>query len=301
LDKEFELKVDKKKSDVISKLLKNKTILITGGAGSICSVLVKKLLEYPVQSIRVLDMDEHALFRLNRSLKDKRIRLLLGNVLDIQRVERAVQGADIVIHAAAVKNIEITEFNPIETIDINIQGTVNLIQMAIKNKPKIFLNISTDKAANPTTLYGTTKQIGERLTSWAGHHHLPNTKFGTVRFANVIETRGNVFDVWENEVKKNQPITLTDKKVERYFFKVDEAVNFVLKCLPLCKEGEIFVPKMKSHKMIDLANKYSKKHKLIGLRQGEKMIELLLTESEKETAKETKEMWIITTYKNSTN
>ena len=124
--------MDKKKSDIIGKLLKNKTILITGGAGSICSVLVKKLLEYPVQSIRVLDMDEHALFRLNRSLKDKRIRLLLGNVLDIQRVERAVQGADIVIHAAAVKNIEITEFNPIETIDINIQGTVNLIQMAIK-------------------------------------------------------------------------------------------------------------------------------------------------------------------------
>ncbi len=290
--------MDKTKSDVLNKLLKNKTILITGGAGSICSVLVKKLLEYPIQSVRVLDIDEHALFRLNRTLKDKRIRLLLGSVLDKERVERAVQGADIVIHAAAVKNIEITEFNPIETIDINIQGTVNLIQMAIKNKPGIFLNISTDKAADPTTIYGATKQIGERLTSWAGHHHLNNTKFSTVRFANVMETRGNVFDVWENEVKKNQPLTLTDKKAERYFFKVSEAVNFVLKCLPQCKEGEIFVPKMKAYKIIDLANKYSKKHKLIGLRQGEKMIELLLTESEKETSKETKEMWTIITYKN---
>ena len=138
-DKKIESEVDNKKSKTINNLLKNKTILITGGAGSICSVLVKKLLEYPVQSIRVLDIDEHALFRLNRTLKDKRIRLLLGNVLDKERVERAVQGADVVIHAAAVKNIEITEFNPIETIDINIQGTVNLIQMAIKNKPKIFL------------------------------------------------------------------------------------------------------------------------------------------------------------------
>jgi FlaA1/EpsC-like NDP-sugar epimerase len=291
--------LNKTQPDILKKLLKNKTILVTGGAGSICSILVKKLLGFPIQSIRVLDIDEHALFRLNRTLKDKRIRLLLGSVLDKERVERAGQDVDIIIHAAAVKNIEITEFNPIETIDINIQGTVNLIQMAIKNKPKIFLNISTDKAADPTTIYGSTKQIGERLTSWAGHHHVNNTKFSTVRFANVMETRGNVFDVWKNEVKKNQPLTITDKKAERYFFKVDEAVNFVLKCLPLCKEGEIFVPKMKPYKIIDLANKRSKKHKLIGLRQGEKLIELLLTEQEKEMAKETKDMWIIRTYKNS--
>ena len=293
--------MEKIKSNVLKKLLKNKTILISGGAGSICSVLAKKLLEYPVHSIRILDIDEHALFRLNRTLKDDRIRLLLGSILDKDRVERAGQDVDIVIHAAAVKNIEITEFNPIETIDINVQGTVNMIQMAIKNKPKIFLNISTDKAVDPTTIYGTTKQIGERLTSWAGHHHVNYTKFSTVRFANVMETRGNVFDVWENEVKKNQPLSLTDKKAERYFFKIDEAIDFVLKCLPIGKKGEIFVPKMEPYKILDLAKKYSKKYKLIGLRQGEKLIELLLTETEKEFAKETKDMWIISTYKNYKN
>lgn len=290
--------MEKIKSNVLKKLLKNKTILVTGGAGSICSVLVKKLLEYPIHSIRLLDIDEHALFRLNRNLKDDRIRLLLGSILDKERVERAGQDVDIIIHAAAVKNIEITEFNPIETIDTNVQGTVNMIQMAIKSRPEIFLNISTDKAADPTTIYGTTKQIGERLTSWAGHHHVHYTKFSTVRFANVMETRGNVFDVWENEVKRNQPLSLTDKKAERYFFKVDEAINFVLKCLPMGEKGEIFVPKMKPYKILELAKKYSKKYKLIGLRQGEKLIELLITETEKELAKETKDMWVIRTYKN---
>ena len=284
----------------LKKELKNKTILVSGGAGSICSVLVKRLLEYPIGSIRVLDIDEHALFKLKRELHDSRLRLLLGSVLDKDRCERAFQRVDIVIHAAAVKNIEITEFNPIETIDTNVQGTINMIQSAIKNKPKKFINISTDKAADPTTLYGTTKQLGERLTSWADiHNH--KTQFSSLRFANVIETRGNVFDVWEQELKNNKPITITDPKSERYFFKINEAVDFILKCLLLSKGGEIFVPKMKSYKIIDLANKYSKKHKKIGLRQGEKLKELLLTENEKKLAKEINNMWIIKTYNSPNN
>ena len=212
----------------LKKELKNKTILVSGGAGSICSVLVKRLLEYPVGSIRVLDIDEHALFKLKRELHDSRLRLLLGSVLDKERCERAFQRVDIVIHAAAVKNIEISEFNPIETIDTNVQGTINMIQCAIKNKPKKFINISTDKAADPTTLYGTTKQLGERLTSWAGYHHI-HIKFASLRFANVMETRGNVFDVWEQELKNNKPITITDPKSERYIFKINEAVDFILK------------------------------------------------------------------------
>jgi len=284
----------------LEKELKNKTILISGGAGSICSVLVKRLLELPVASIRVLDIDEHALFKLKRELNDSRLRLLLGSVLDKERCERAFQQVDIVIHAAAVKNIEITEFNPIETIDTNVQGTINMIQCAIKNKPKKFINISTDKAADPTTLYGTTKQLGERLTSWAGYHHL-KIKFASLRFANVMETRGNVFDVWEQELKNDKPLTITDPKSERYFFKINEAVDFILKCLLLVKGGEIFIPKMKSYKIMDLAKKYSKKHKKIGLRQGEKLKELLLTDNEKRFAKETKDMWIIKTYNSHRN
>ena len=280
------------KSNSIGKELKNKTILITGGAGSVGSALVKKILEYPVKSVRVIDIDEHALFTLKRQTNDIRLRTLLGNILDKERIEMAGKDVDIIIHAAAVKNIEISEYNPIETIDININGTVNLIKMAMKNKPKIFLNISTDKAANASTLYGTTKQLTEKVTSWAGKY-LTDTKFASVRFGNVMESKGNVFEVWEEEMKNNKPLSITDPSMKRYFFHVDEAVNFVLKCIPIMKEGEIFVPKMKSYKVKDLATKISKNHKIIGLRKGEKMDEILITDEEKKRTKKLDDMWII--------
>ena len=175
------------KSSIISSELKNRTILITGGAGSIGSALVKELLKHPIKTARILDVNEHALFRLKRSIYDSRIRLLLGSILDKERIELAGKNVDIVIHVAAVKNIEITEFNPFETIDTNINGTVNMIKMAIHNKIKKFVNISTDKAVEPSTLYGTTKQIGEKLVSWAGLH-IDNTRFATVRLGNVSDT-----------------------------------------------------------------------------------------------------------------
>jgi len=275
--------------------LKNKTILVTGGAGSIGSVLVKKLLEFNVQSVRVLDIDEHALFKLNRKLHDKRIRLLLGSILDSDRVDMAINDVDIIFHTAAIKNIEISEFNPIETIDTNINGTVNLIKSAIKNKPKKFLNISTDKAAEPSTLYGTTKQLSERLTSWAGTH-IVTTKFASARFGNVFETRGNVFEVWEEQSKNGDPLTITDPSMNRYFFHVEEAVNFILECLLLMKKGEIFVPKLKKFNIGNLAKKYSKKHKVIGLRRGEKFDEILLSESEKKRSITKGNLWIISPY-----
>jgi len=280
-----------KKSDLI-KELKGKTILITGGAGSVGSALAKKILDYPVKTVRVLDIDEHALFKLGHSINDSRLRLLLGDLLDKERVELAGNNVDIIIHAAAVKNIEITEFNPIETIDVNINGTVNMIKMAIRNKPKKFINVSTDKAADPTTLYGATKQLSEKLTSWAGYH-IPSTKFATVRFGNVIESRGNVFEIWKEQAKNNQPLSITHPSMKRYFFHIDEAVEFILRSLLLMKKGEIFVPKMRKYRIIELASKISKKHKKIGLRAGEKMEEILLSEREKKIVEEKKNMWII--------
>jgi len=183
--------------------LKNKIILITGGAGSIGSALTAELLNYPVRSIRVFDNDEHSLFQLKQSLNNSKIDLLLGDILDKDRVDYAMKDVDIVIHTAALKNIEITEYNPLQTIDTNVNGTVNLLKMAIKHNPKKFINISTDKVVESSTLYATTKQIGERLTSWAGKH-MKNTKFATIRFGNVIETRGNVFEVWKKQSENNQ-------------------------------------------------------------------------------------------------
>jgi len=286
---------NKKLISTVKKIVQNKNILITGGAGSVGSYLTKRILEYPVKTVRVLDINENALFQLKRTINDHRLRLLLGSILDMERIDLAGKNVDIVIHTAAIKNIEISEFNPIETINTNINGTVNMIKMATHNRPKIFLNISTDKAAEPTTLYGTTKQLGERLVAWAGNHIL-TTKFSSVRFGNIFEAQGNVFEVWKEEKSKNKPLSITNPKMERYFFHIDEAIDFVLSCLPLVKKGEIFVPKMKSYKMINLANKISPKHKIIGIRQGEKIKEILISKAEKTKAEEKKNMWIIRQY-----
>lgn len=280
----------------VAKQLKNKTILVTGGAGSIGSALTKKLLDYPVKTVRVLDIDEHALFQLNRSINDPRLRLLLGSVTDKERIEMAVNEVEIIFHLAAVKNIEISEFNPIETIDTNINGSVNLIKMCMTNKPKKFFNISTDKASNPSTLYGTTKQLSERLTSWAGFHS-DHTSFTSIRLGNVMETRGNVFEIWNEELKNNKPLSVTHPSMKRYFFHVNEAVDFILQCLIYAKTGEILVPKMKKYEIKQLADKISKKHKVIGLRQGEKMEEVLISEDEIKIADKKENMWVINYYK----
>jgi UDP-N-acetylglucosamine 4,6-dehydratase/5-epimerase len=276
----------------LKKLLKNKMILLTGGAGSISSELVIKLLEFPIKGIRVLDINEHSLFQLKRKVDDPRLRLLLGDILNKERLELAGAQIDIVCHLAAIKNIEISEFNPIETIDVNVNGMVNLIKMITRNKPKIVLNISTDKAANASTLYGMTKKLSEKLTSWAGNH-IEGTKFASIRFGNVMETRGNVFEIWKEESENNIPLSITDPKMMRYFFHVEEAVHFILKCMFLAESGEIFVPKMKKYNIKKLAMKYSKKHKIIGLRPGEKHEEILIADDEKDKSIELKNMWVI--------
>ncbi len=285
-----------KQKSTISKELKNKSILVTGGAGSIGSALVERLLEFPIQSVRVLDIDEYALAKLNKKLKEPRLRILLGNILDQNRLDMAGDGIDIIFHLAAIKNIEISEFNPMETIDTNVNGTVKMIQMLIKNKPKKFINISTDKAADASTLYGNTKQLGERLTSWAGFH-IKGTKSATVRFGNVRESRGNVFEVWNEEKRNNEPLSITEPSMERYFIHSNEVIDFILNSLLIAKSGEIFVPKMEKFNIKKLADKISKSQKIIGVRQGEKLEEILLNDEEKSRAIEKKDMWIIKPYK----
>jgi UDP-N-acetylglucosamine 4,6-dehydratase/5-epimerase len=272
--------------------VKDKVILITGGAGSIGSQIVSELLRYPVKAIRVFDSDEYSLYRLSKKLDDDRVRFLLGSILDKERLEVAGQNTDIIIHTAAVKNIEISEFNPLETIDINVNGLMNLIKMSMRNKPEKFLNISTDKAAEATTLYGSTKNLGEKLTTWAGQH-ITNTKFATARFGNVMETRGNVFELWNEEKAQGKPLSVTHPDMERYFFSVKEAANFALSCIPKMNEGEIFVPKMKLFKIIDLAKKISDNYEIIGKRKGEKIIEILMTDEEMSRAKVEEDRWII--------
>ena len=278
----------------IVKELRNKTVLITGGGGSIGTALTKNILKYPIKQVRVIDIDEHALFSLGRVTKNHpKLRLLLGSILDKDRLEMACNNVDIIIHLAAIKNIEISEFNPIETIDTNINGIVNLMKIIMKTKPKKFLNLSTDKSVESSTLYGATKLLGEKITTWGGIHLNPPTKFATARFGNVIETRGNVFEIWKNEAEKDIPISITDPAMKRYFFHINEAVEFILECIPKINTGEIFVPKMKSFKIKNIADKISTKQKIVGKRTGEKIEELLMNKEEKSKAIERKNMWII--------
>ena len=284
------------KKPQLTKLLKNKVVLITGGAGSLGSAITTEILNYPVKSIRVFDNNEHSLFKLKRSINDRRVRFLLGSILDKDRIDLACSDVDIVIHTAALKNIEITEYNPMDTIDVNVNGFMNMIKSVIKNKPKIFINISTDKVAESSTLYGNTKQLGERLTNWAGPHIL-TTKFASVRLGNIIESRGNVFEVWNEQLENKQPLTITDPKMNRYFFHMNEAIEFILKCMTKVNRGEIFVPKMKLYNIKKLALKISKNLKVIGPRQGEKLEEILITEEEKRISQEKTDMWIIQNYK----
>ena len=290
--------MNKKQKEDLTKELKNKSVLVTGGAGSIGSILVEELLKYPIQSVRVLDTDEYSLAKLNKKLKNTRLRILLGSILDQDRVDMAADGINIVFHLAAIKNIEISEFNPIETIDTNVNGTVNMVKMLIKKRPSKFINISTDKAADASTLYGNTKQLGERLTSWAGFH-IKGTKSATVRFGNVRESRGNVFEIWNEEKRENKPISITNPTMKRYFIHANEVVDFILNSILIAKAGEVFVPKMKTFNIQDLANEISKTQKIIGLRRGEKMEEILLSNEEKSRAIEKKDMWVIKPYEKS--
>ena len=287
----------KTQKSALIKELKNKAILVTGGAGSIGSALVENLLKYPVQSVRVLDIDEYALAKLDKKLKEPRLRVLLGSILNQDRLDMAGDGIDIVFHLAAIKNIEISEFNPIETIDTNVNGTANVIKMLIKKRPLKFINISTDKAADASTLYGNTKQLAERLTSWAGFH-IKGTKSATVRFGNVMESRGNVFEIWNEERKNNKPLSITEPSMQRYFIHVNDVVDFILNSLLLVKTGEIFIPKMKKYSIKKLADEISKSQRIIGLRRGEKLEEVLLNSEEKANAIEKSDMWIIKPFKN---
>ena len=264
-------------------------ILITGSSGMLAKDIINELANDKGMIIHGADLIENPNPNIH---KQHTI-----DLTSIKKVEELLNyiDPDIIIHTAALKNIEITEYNPIETINVNVNGTINLIKSIIKNKPKIFINISTDKVAESSTLYGATKQLGERLTNWAGPHIL-TTKFATVRLGNIIETRGNVFEVWNEQLEKKQPLTITDTKMKRYFFHMDEAVDFIFQCMLQVNRGEIFVPKMKLHTITDLASKISKNHKIIGPRQGEKLQEILITEEEKKVSKEKENMWVIQNY-----
>lgn len=292
----------------ISELIKGKKILVTGGTGSIGSEIVRQLLQYKPEVVRILSNDEASLFEFQQELKATMgVRFLLGDIRDLERLKIAMENIDLVFHAAALKHVPLCEYNPMEAINTNIFGTDNVIKAAIYNKVDKCIFISTDKAVNPTGVMGATKMLAERLVILANSHLSTKTKFSTVRFGNVLDSRGSIIPLIKNQVINGGPVTITDLSMTRFIMSISQAVNLVFKAATLSSGGEVFVFKMPAVRIIDLievlieeiAPKYGYdpgaiERKFIGPRTREKIHEELITEDEAKWLHETEEMFIIT-------
>lgn len=297
------------------KLLENKTILVTGGAGSIGSALIRKILEFNPKAIRALDINETGLFNLKQELDTDTVRLLIGDIRDKERMARAVEDVDIVFHAAALKHVSLCEFNPFEAIQTNVIGTKNLIETATDEEVDKFITISTDKAVNPINVLGASKLLAERLTVSANlYKGARKTVFSCVRFGNVLNSQGSVLPVFREQVRKGGPVTITDEGMTRFVMSINKATELVLKAAQMSKGGEIFILKMSSLRIKDFAQAVikeitekegldSKRIKIssIGKRNGEKMYEELMNEDEASIVHETENMFILSTLDPSKN
>ena len=286
---------------------KDKSILVTGGAGSIGSILVKKLLELDPRVIRVFDNNETGLYDLYNELQSKKIRPLIGDIRDKERINRALEGIDIVFHASALKHVPLCEYNPFDAIKTNILGTQNIMDAALDHEIDKVILISTDKAANPTNVMGATKLLAERLTVSMNYYKgKRSTAFSCVRFGNVLNTRGSVVPLFKNQIEKGGPITLTDSSMTRFMMTIPKAIDLVFKATELTRGGEIFIFKMPALRVKDLAEVMVEelapqfgykpediKIKNIGKRPGEKIYEELMTSYEAEYAYENEDMFIV--------
>ena len=298
--------------DELTKFYNRKTILVTGGVGSIGSEIVKTLLKHDPKVVRVLDINESGLFELEHKLNSKKIRLFIGDVKDKDRLKRAVEGVDIVFHTAALKHVPLCEYNPFEAVKTNVIGTQNLIDVSLDENIEKFITISTDKAVNPINVMGTTKLLAERITIAANKHKgNKRTAFSVVRFGNVLNSRGSLIPLIKEQIKKGGPVTLTDPQMTRFIMCISEAVSLVLKAGALAIGGEIFILKMPTIKIIDLIEvmigvlspKYGCSPedieiKIIGKRPGEKLFEELMTEEELRYVQEIDDMYVVNTLKN---
>ncbi len=263
-------------------LLSKKTILVTGGTGSFGKKFIRKALEQDVMKIIVFSRDELKQYEMAKEFPDNRIRFFIGDVRDKDRLYRAFDGVDIVIHAAAMKHVEACEYNPFEAVKTNIHGAQNIIEAAIDRGVEKVIALSTDKACSPVNLYGATKLASDKLfvaaNSYVGDK---KTRFAVVRYGNVVGSRGSVVPFFQ-KIKETGILPITDERMTRFWITLDKGVQFVIDSLDLMNGGEIFVPKIPSMNMVDLAEAIAPecKTEIIGIRPGEKLHEAMITEDD---------------------
>lgn len=289
---------------MIENEFKNKVILVTGGTGTIGSELVKQLLTFHPRQVRVISRDESRQYNLQESLSyPDNLRLFIGDIRDKDRLNLAFHDVDIIFHAAALKHVPFCEYNPFEVVKTNILGSQNVIDAALSNGVKKVIAISTDKSVSPSNVLGVSKLMMEKLFINANYYSGRTlTKFSCVRFGNVSWSRGSVLPLWKIQAEKEGVITVTDGKMTRFIMSQAQAINLVLKASLLTKGGEIFILKMPSIRLKDMAKIFVKKYfpgkkvriKVIGNRGGEKTHEDLFdTNAKYKYLLENKEMLLI--------
>lgn len=269
---------------------KDKVVLVTGGTGSIGSELVKQVLVQQPYRLRIFSRDESKQYELMEELGyPENVQTFIGDIRDADRLEFALKDVDIVLHAAAMKHVSISEYNPFEVVKTNIVGSQNVINASIKQGVKKVIGISTDKAVHPTGMLGTSKLMMEKLfVNAANYTKREDIVFACVRFGNVLWTRGSVLPSWKASAEKEGIIRVTEKDMTRFFMSKESAIELVLKSVNLAQGGEIFTFKMPSVRLGDLANVFIEKYyrekdikiEIIGKRAGEKMYEELLDHSD---------------------
>ena len=286
---------------------KGKKVLVTGGSGSIGQKIVKELLNYDVDVVRVLDNNETALFDLEQDLNSPKIRTLVGDIRDYKRLERAFKDIDVIFHAAAYKHVPLCEYNPMDAVKTNVIGTQNIIDAAINCGVGKVILISTDKAVTPVNVMGATKLLAERLMISSNvYSGRDGTKFSCVRFGNVLNSRGSVIPIFKKQIKNGGPLTITDERMTRFVMHIHEAAKLILNAGSLSDGGEIFILKMPSVRVPDLAEAmieyYAPKYgfdtadidiEVIGKRIGEKLHEDLMTPDEIIYAEDHGDLFII--------
>ena len=263
-------------------ILDNKNIFITGGTGSFGKKFVSSALTSQLNSITVFSRDELKQYEMRQQFSDSRLNFLLGDVRDYERVYRCLHNVDLVVHAAAMKQVPASEINPTEAIRTNIIGAENVINACIELEVEKVIALSSDKAANPSNLYGATKLCSDKLFIYANKlSSNRRTKFSVVRYGNVLGSRGSVIPFFVKQ-SKSEFIPITDERMTRFWISLNQGVGFVLKCLESMEGGEIFIPKIPSMGILDVAESIAPgvPIKVVGVRPGEKLHEIMITEDD---------------------